>query len=419
MTALYLAALIVLGISLVGWASYTYRHLSTRGGVLLGLGIALPWVAVILPEVTNYFEGQPVLATSHVVIGAILGVTAVSRAVFSHDLFATVPAAGTVGRQTTVEEMSAPVLVVDVDYRLIDLNAAAERTFDVTGDPIGTPLGSDAVDTPAAEELFRDGTGRTTITHEQRTFEVAPSELHDDYGRVLGYSILLLDITDRQRREQRIQVLNRVLRHNLRNDMNAIHGYAELVAERGSGPDEYAERIQEMSTDLLAIGEKAREIEEIFTTDRVAVPLSDVLKDVVGTVRSEFPESAISVNSSVEPVAVNGAVLAPALRELLTNGLQHNTAENPWVEITVERAAVADGSVRIQVADNGPGIPDHELAPLRDGAETDLEHGSGLGLWLVKWAVTRLNGELEFARDRPDGTVATLSLQPATEHNDV
>ncbi|MGM0399219.1 MAG: ATP-binding protein, partial [Halobacteriota archaeon] len=62
------------------------------------------------------------------------------------------------------------------------------------------------------------------------------------------------------------------------------------------------------------------------------------------------------------------------------------------------------------VEDDGPGIPDHEKAVLREGEETPLAHGSGLGLWLVYWIVTMNGGRLEISDNEPRGTVVEIDL---------
>jgi len=50
------------------------------------------------------------------------------------------------------------------------------------------------------------------------------------------------------------------------------------------------------------------------------------------------------------------------------------------------------------------------VAPIREGSETALEHGSGPGLWLGEWGVARLDGTVEFGQTDPHGTVVTLRL---------
>ncbi|OYR71958.1 hypothetical protein DJ78_03990 [Halorubrum ezzemoulense] len=57
-------------------------------------------------------------------------------------------------------------------------------------------------------------------------------------------------------------------------------------------------------------------------------------------------------------------------------------------------------SERVRVEVRNPGsIPDHELRCFRERGETPLAHGSGLGLWLVRWIVESAHGTVEFAND--------------------
>ncbi len=70
--------------------------------------------------------------------------------------------------------------------------------------------------------------------------------------------------------------------------------------------------------------------------------------------------------------------------------------------------------VQVRVIDDGPGILETERRPLRTRGETNLNHTSGLDLWLVKWAVSLSAGEIAFEDRDPCGSVVTLSLPAAT-----
>ena len=70
----------------------------------------------------------------------------------------------------------------------------------------------------------------------------------------------------------------------------------------------------------------------------------------------------------------------------------------------------------VQIVDDGPGIPGGELESLAAGTETALQHGSGLGLWQLKWAVRTIGGDLSF--DTTDGTAVTIVV-PATPGDEV
>ncbi|MFT4947784.1 MAG: sensor histidine kinase regulating citrate/malate metabolism, partial [Natronomonas sp.] len=75
------------------------------------------------------------------------------------------------------------------------------------------------------------------------------------------------------------------------------------------------------------------------------------------------------------------------------------------VEITVTKYATG---YRITVFDDGPGIPDSELAAIDAGSESPLQHGTGLGLWRIKWGIKKLNGTVSFKND--SGTTVQMTV---------
>jgi hypothetical protein len=64
------------------------------------------------------------------------------------------------------------------------------------------------------------------------------------------------------------------------------------------------------------------------------------------------------------------------------------------------------------IADNGPGIPTQERNTIETGDETPLQHGTGLGLWLVYWAISLLGGDVRIDQSS-SGTRVTLTLPRA------
>jgi signal transduction histidine kinase len=208
------------------------------------------------------------------------------------------------------------------------------------------------------------------------------------------------------------------LRHNLRNRMNVIIGWAEELRERDD-PEVAAagERITTTAVDLVELGSQVRLLVETAddvgeTTERVV--LRDHLEPLLNRLRESHPQVAVEADlpSTATAVVPSAKLLVIAVENLLQNAVEHNDAERPWVRLVVED----DGEhTRIRVADNGPGIPDDERAVLRRGSETPLEHGSGLGLWLVHWTVTAAGGEVSFGESDADGSVITLTLPSGTD----
>jgi len=233
-----------------------------------------------------------------------------------------------------------------------------------------------------------------------------------DANDVTHYVGIQEDITAKKRRDRLLGVLNRVLRHNLRNDMTLVQGFANEIAQRTEGePAEMAQRISETATELTALSEKAQDFQ---TAVRDAEPLAprDILADieeVVNELQTEFPETEFSIEAAPCEDVMATERLRLALRELGANAAQHG--DSSGVRYTV--GMTGDGEVAVRVQDGGPGLPEMERRVLEAGRETPLEHGSGLGLWLVNWIVTGLGGEVTTTVD--DGTTVTVRLSPATE----
>jgi len=110
-----------------------------------------------------------------------------------------------------------------------------------------------------------------------------------------------------------------------------------------------------------------------------------VVDEAVADLRAESPDARVSVDGDLPDVSVP-ATLRVVASNLCSNAVEHNDAAAPsvWLE-----AAVENGWVELSVADDGPGIDPAEYEVLAHGTETPLEHGSGIGLWIVKWGSTR------------------------------
>jgi signal transduction histidine kinase len=248
-----------------------------------------------------------------------------------------------------------------------------------------------------------------------REFEPRASVVTGAGGDGVGFSVVLRDVTERRTREERLQVRNRVLRHDLRNEVSVISGYAELLVETGAtvALDRAATEITETAYDLAEIGEKARSIEQMMAEQpngSEPLAVADAVERAVEPVADSYPDCdiAVDVTEGLE-VAANVNVLVPVLENVVENAAQHNDRPDPHVD---DRASegVDQSTVTLTVVDDGPGIPEEERVVLESGNVTPLEHGSGLGLWVAKWGVTRLGGELSFSATEPRGTIVTIRL---------
>jgi signal transduction histidine kinase len=332
-------------------------------------------------------------------------------ALFRFDLLERVP----VARQRIIADADDGFVVLDEDARVVTANPAAER---ILGGPIeGRPIREcGRVLADFDPDTFEGRTLTTVVDHTQRTYDLTLSALPDGHERVVGYVLRFRDVTDRHLYQQRLKVANRVLRHNLRNRMNIVSGWADEVTD-SDDPEIAAagRRIVETAAELNKLGEQVRLLVETADAGSGAmqsVPVDDHLTPLIERVRTDHPDARIeaAIEPGVTVTVPSARHLTAAVGNLLDNAIEHNDTERPSVWITAKRAN-DDAYVHIRVADDGPGIPETEREVLRKGTETPLEHGSGLGLWLVYWIATMSRGEVTFETNDPRGSVVTLALR--------
>lgn len=218
-----------------------------------------------------------------------------------------------------------------------------------------------------------------------------------------------IDISDRIDRVRQLEVLDRVLRHNLRNDMTIIQGHAETIQNDVDGVTEETEMIIETSQQLMETVEKEREIVEFLSErpEREEFDIVDVCQRVVAEIREDYPDAVIEVDCPEVASVTAMRNIKRAIEELIENALVHNAQEHPEVSLVIESH---NETVRIEIADNGPGIPEKEINVLTREYEVEpLYHGSGLGLWLVNWIVMLSEGTLTF-ENTPRGSIITIEL---------
>lgn len=241
--------------------------------------------------------------------------------------------------------------------------------------------------------------------------DVAP--VRDGEGAVTAYVGFQADITERKIREERFEVLLRVLRHNFRNKINVIDGYLDILREDfdDEHPPEALERMERAVEGLISLTETARRNETILhgaATKSRPVRLDRRLPEVVASFRDRYPAATVDLHLPADrPVELRVGGLLAAIEEAIDNAIKHNERAHPTVVVRVE--ARDDGWVAIEIEDDGPGIPGPEVEVLSEG-ETPLKHANRLGLWSIYWIVVRAGGRLEVTEAEGGGSVLALSV---------
>ncbi|MBK1727406.1 nitrogen regulation protein NR(II) [Halorhodospira neutriphila] len=345
-------------------------------------------------------------------------------------------------QRSILEELTTAVLVVDERSRIVTLNHAAETLFRISSRQVlGQPLRQAARGTGLLQELVTAAlrTGGAYTQRERRLPLHAERPVTVDCTVTpLARDRVLLELAEVDRharitREQHllsqnraVQELIRGLAHEIKNPLGGLRGAAQLLEAELEGEPlrEYtqviideADRLRKLVDSLLGPNTPPR---------REPVNIHEVLERVRALVEAEGAEGehepiVRDYDPSIPPVPAEHNHLVQAVLNLVRNARQ---AAGPGGRVTLRtrtqrQFTIADRPhrlvARIDVIDDGPGIPAEQQEQIFYPMVTSRSEGSGLGLPIAQNLVSRLGGLIECVSE-PGHTVFTIWLPMETEH---
>jgi two-component system sensor histidine kinase VicK len=322
------------------------------------------------------------------------------------------------------------------DLRITSWNPGAERVFGYTAAEI---IGESFLtlvppDRRAEPEQFADRIrqgehvrGRETVQVRKDgspiDVSVTISATRDEAGRIIGFSTIARDITERKAIERLKDEFLATVSHELRTPLTAIRGHLELVLEGEAGP------VTPLQQEFLAVASQSTDrlgalINDLLDVEKIEagkiqireepVDLAEVLRDVVSTFRLEAERKGLAVREAIaDRLAVVGDRdrLIQVFANLVSNAIKY-TAQG---EVGI-RAGRRDGKVEVVVRDTGIGISPEEQPQLftkffrSQQRQVREAGGTGLGLVIAKGIVERHGGRIGVESEKGVGTRFTVVL---------
>jgi len=246
---------------------------------------------------------------------------------------------------------------------------------------------------------------------------VERAEPHTEVGRL---GLVLNSMLDRiEASDRRLRRFVADASHELRTPLAAVRAYAELF-ERGADrrPDDLAramtgisresERMSELVEDLLLLAR----LDEGQPLEREPVELAQLAAEAVDTARAVDPGRPIDLEAQEARVLGDRARLRRVLDNLLGNVRSHTPAGTP----AHVRVVAVNGSAVIEVADDGPGLPEGEADNVfrrfyrADASRSRDSGGVGLGLSIVAAIAQAHHGTVSAAAGPDGGAVFRITL---------
>ncbi|MFQ5457242.1 MAG: ATP-binding protein [Myxococcota bacterium] len=334
----------------------------------------------------------------------------------------------------TLGAMREGVLMLDEAGTVIQVNPALRSLIDLPADPLGRKI-VELLRAPAFQELLDEGfSGETPALREvtlrragtDRRFLVRLVQLRRA-GRPSGAVLVFRDVTETRRLEKMRSDFIANVSHELKTPLTAIRGYAETLSETPPGDPaqslnflrtilRHANRLSALVDDLLELsriegGEAPLNPEPV----ELAPCVNRVLQAVAPGARRRNVSFTAAIDDSLPAIHADPRALETILSNLVNNAAKY---ADEGGHVTV-RARAEEGTVRIEVADSGPGIPPEHLPRLFerfyrvDASRSREQGGTGLGLAIVKHLCQALGGRAEVDSAPGRGSVFGVVLPAA------
>lgn len=243
-------------------------------------------------------------------------------------------------------------------------------------------------------------------------FDADERDLLEEVAEDIGFAVDAITLREQlEKRATEIELLTRVLRHDVRNDIQVISGWCTLLAADASATQRAPiEKIAATSHHIEELTETAREIVEALAAngDHPLKPVDTicVLEAEIQKVRELTDIERIPLETDADEATVlANEMLATVFRNVLNNAVQH--ADDPRIEATVTER---DGRVVVRIADDGPGIPASRREAVFSKGERGVDsRGTGMGLYLVETLVEQYGGTTRI-EDNDPGVAVVVEL---------
>lgn len=317
--------------------------------------------------------------------------------------------------------MQEGFIIIDTKTSVLSFNNGIEKLFDVHDIKIG-----DSVFTINRSEVFREVVegslvgkrGEGQLKYNGKIYQLYANPVFED-GNVRGSVLLIVDVTEKEKREELRREFTSNVSHELKTPLTSIFGISEIIMNGIVKPDDipkFAKDIHNESGRLITLVNDIIKLSKLDEGagfgDKQPVDIFKMAQDTITRLDSMAQERNITVKLTGEKTVMESipAVADEIIHNVIENAIKYNK-ENGSVDVF---AGKENGRITFRVKDTGIGIPDADINRVFERFyRVDKSHsrkigGTGLGLSIVKHGVSFLGGELSIKSKVNEGTTITI-----------
>jgi len=245
-----------------------------------------------------------------------------------------------------------------------------------------------------------DGTNREIM--------VTATPLFDHTKKIIGSIGIFRDITEWnlankeiEKNRKLLELINKILRHDLTNQLAAIQSGVRMYSIEQK--EEYLQETFKKISSSIELIRKMKEFGSLkySTENLITIDTDDIFKNI----KQVYPQIEFKITGECN-VRANESFYS-AIDNIISNSIDHSGSDKIVVDISSN-----DDECIIKISDSGKGIPDEIKDKIfEEGFKQGSTGKSGLGLYIVKEALSTIDGTIKVTDNDPQGTIFTLILK--------
>ena len=321
------------------------------------------------------------------------------------------------------ENMSEGFLVLDSNTDILSYNTSALRLLGADAAPAESHESALALNRSAgfrsAVDAALSGTRSEQLVRQgDRCCQVMANPVLRD-GEVEGAVVVILDITEREERENLRREFTANVSHELKTPLTSISGFAEIIQNGIVKPEDiprFAGNIYVESQRLISLVDDILNLSRLDEADvqleREEFDLSELARDVANRLKPAAKKNGVVITTFGDKSMINGvkSIVDEMVYNLVDNAVKYNK-HNGRVTVAVEK--LPEGT-SLMVSDTGIGIPQADMDRVFERFyRVDKSHskeigGTGLGLSIVKHGAAFHNAKVSLQSTEGEGTTVRL-----------
>ncbi len=321
------------------------------------------------------------------------------------------------------ENMSEGFIIIDSRTEVLSYNTAALKILgsDFTGSSRSVlVLNRSEVFRSAVEDALAGKRSETDLTLSEKIYQVIATPAFTG-SSVTGAVMIILDITEKEAREELRREFTSNVSHELKTPLTTIYGISDMLVGGIVKPEDipgFAKNIRDEAGRMITLIQDILKLSQLdentFSDQRERVDLYELAQSAAERLRPQADEKHVTISVTGERSEFTGiaTVLEEMIYNLLDNAVKYNK-QGGRADVDVRSSG---DDIVVTVSDTGIGVPADSIDRIFERFyRADKSHsrkigGTGLGLSIVKHGVSLHGGSITVKSSEGSGTTFTMAL---------